>query len=67
MTQMTPEQPQPFTILVPLDGSERAASALPVAVDLTKRLRGKLALIRTLAVISDPLLIQAGYISPKIY
>jgi hypothetical protein len=64
---MTQEPQHPFTILVPLDGSVRAASALPVAVDLSQRLNGELALIQVLPVISNPLLPEAGYVAPEIY
>jgi nucleotide-binding universal stress UspA family protein len=66
---MTQEQQRPFTILVPLDSSERAASALPVAVDICQRLDGELALIQVLPVIVAPFEaptgFAAGYIPPE--
>jgi nucleotide-binding universal stress UspA family protein len=56
-----------FTILVPLDGSERAAHALPIAEDIGQRLAGDIALIRILPVTALPYAIPADYIPPDIY
>ncbi|HEX9038074.1 MAG TPA: universal stress protein [Ktedonobacterales bacterium] len=56
-----------FTILVPLDGSERAASALPVAADLCERLKGEMALIHVLPLMLMPFEVNPSYIPPSVY
>jgi nucleotide-binding universal stress UspA family protein len=61
------KRPRPFTILVPLDGSERAASALPVAADLCARLKGEIALTHVLPLTLTPFEINPGYIPPHVY
>ena len=56
-----------FTILVPLDGSERAERALPPAEDLCRRLDGEIALMRILPVLALPFNAPPGYIPPDRY
>ena len=56
-----------FTILVPLDGSERAARALPVAEDLCQRLAGEIALIRVLPLTPLPFSLSPDYFPPATY
>jgi nucleotide-binding universal stress UspA family protein len=56
-----------FKILVPLDGSERAAEALPIAEDLCHRLGGALALVRITPACTPPYAIGAGYITSELY
>ncbi len=64
---MTQEQQSPFTILVPLDGSPRAVSALPVAGRLSQLLKGELALIQVVPVVMNPMIIEPGYVAPETY
>jgi nucleotide-binding universal stress UspA family protein len=56
-----------FKILVPLDGSERAAEALPIAADLCHRLSGELTLMRSTPACTPPYAVGAGYITPELY
>ncbi len=56
-----------FTILVPLDGSEIAARALPFAEDFCQRLDGEIALIRILPITVLPYAIPVDFIPPDIY
>jgi nucleotide-binding universal stress UspA family protein len=58
---------RPFTIVVPLDGSERAAEALPIAEDLCHQLSGALALVRISPACTPPYAIGAGYLTPELY
>jgi nucleotide-binding universal stress UspA family protein len=61
------ERQTTFTILAPLDGSERAARALPVAEDFCKRLGGTIALVRILPVSPLPYVITPVYFEPHVY
>lgn len=56
-----------FKILVPLDGSERAAEALPIAEDLCQRLDGDLTLVRIIPACTLPYAVGAGYLTPELY
>ncbi len=56
-----------FTILLPLDGSERAARAIPIAEDLCRRLGGEIALIRVLPLTPLPFSLSPDYLPPEIY
>ncbi len=56
-----------FTILVPLDGSERAARALPIAEDFCQRLDGEIALLRVLPLTILPYAIPIENIPPEVY
>ncbi len=63
--QLAPEET--FKILVPLDGSERAAEALPIATDLCHRLSGELTLLRIAPACAPPYAVGAGYLTPELY
>jgi nucleotide-binding universal stress UspA family protein len=52
---------------VPLDGSDRAASALPLAEALCQRLSGELTLVRITPPCTLPYAIGAGYVTPELY
>jgi nucleotide-binding universal stress UspA family protein len=56
-----------FKILVPLDGSERAAEALPIVEDLCQRLDGELTLVRITPACTPPYAVGAGYLTPELY
>jgi nucleotide-binding universal stress UspA family protein len=56
-----------FTILVPLDGSERAAGALPFAEDLCRRLGSEIALLRVPLATGLPYAPAPGYIPAEVY
>ncbi len=56
-----------FRILLPLDGSELAARALPVAMRLCSRLSGELELVRALPNIILPYATSEAYVPAEIY
>lgn len=60
----------PFRVLVPLDGSDLAAQALPAAVSICAQIPGsELVLLRVvlLTLLTDNLLVGPQYIPPEVY
>jgi nucleotide-binding universal stress UspA family protein len=58
---------QPFTLLVPLDGSPLSEQAIPMAAQLCRSLAGRLILVRVLPYPVLPLAADGGYVPADVY
>jgi nucleotide-binding universal stress UspA family protein len=67
LSQGTAERETTFRVLVPLDGSDLAAKALPVAEYLCRQLAGELHLVRALPTLVVPFIPNGSYIPPEVY
>jgi nucleotide-binding universal stress UspA family protein len=66
-SQETAEREATFRVLVPLDGSDLAAKALPVAEYLCLQLAGELHLVRAVPTLVVPYIPDGSYIPPEVY